>query len=275
MRLALPAYHRLHPMLMRIASYSGNIVFRFVRYMGALFLLLGRTFYHIFTPPFKSYRILSQAKRVGPGSFFISSLVAFFIGMIMALQMAYLMLEMSAEIYIPSVVAVSLTRELAPVLTALIVAGRVGAGITAEIGSMTVTEQVDALRAFGVNPVRYLVVPRFLGLIIMLPVLTVFADLIGILGGYVICVYKLYMSPTLYLTMVTEALTVKDIVTGLIKTIFFGGIIALVGCQQGLNVESGAEGVGRTTTLSVVISFILIIIADGFFTILFYFILRI
>ncbi|MCK5180361.1 MAG: ABC transporter permease [Candidatus Omnitrophica bacterium] len=262
-------------MLTNIVFYSGNIIFRFIRYVGELTLLFGRTLYHIFTPPFKMYRVLSQAKRIGPGSFLIAALVAFFIGMIMALQMAYLMLEMSAEIYIPSVVAVSLTRELAPVLTALIVAGRIGAGITAEIGSMTVTEQVDALRAFAVNPVKYLVVPRFLGLVIMLPILTVFADLVGIMGGFVICVYKLYISPTLYFTMVTEALTVKDIVTGLTKTVCFGAIIALVGCHQGLNVQSGAEGVGRSTTTAVVISFILIIIADCFFTTLFYFILRI
>ncbi|MCK4882112.1 MAG: ABC transporter permease [Candidatus Omnitrophica bacterium] len=252
-----------------------NILYRFVKYVGELTLLFGMTVYHIFTPPVKMYRVLSQAKRIGPGSFLIAALVAFFIGMIMALQMAYLMLEMSAEIYIPSVVAVSLTRELAPVLTALIVAGRIGAGITAEIGSMTVTEQVDALRAFAVNPVKYLVVPRFLGLVIMLPILTVFADLVGIMGGFVICVYKLYISPTLYFTMVTEALTVKDIVTGLTKTICFGAIIALVGCHQGLNVQSGAEGVGRSTTTAVVISFILIIIADCFFTTLFYFILRV
>ena len=236
---------------------------------------MGLTLYHTFTPPFQMYRVLSQAKRVGPGSFLIAALVAFFIGMIMALQMAYQMIAMSAEIYIPSVVAVSLTRELAPVLTALIVAGRVGAGITAEIGSMKVTEQVDALRAFAVNPVKYLVVPRFLGLVIMLPILTVFADLIGIMGGFVICVYKLYISPTLYFTMVAEALTIKDIATGLIKTIFFGATIALVGCHQGLNVESGAEGVGRSTTQSVVISFILIISVDCLFTILFYFIFRV
>lgn len=262
-------------MIANIITYSGNIVFNFVRYVGDLSILFGKTVYHIFTPPFKSYRVLSQAKRIGPGSFLIASLVAFFIGMIMALQMAYLMLEMSAEIYIPSVVAVSLTRELAPVLTALIVAGRIGAGITAEIGSMTVTEQVDALRAFAVNPVKYLVVPRFLGLVIMLPILTVFADLVGMMGGFVICVYKLYISPTLYFTMITEALTVKDIVTGLTKTIFFGAIIALVGCHQGLNVESGAEGVGRSTTIAVVISFILIIIADCFFTTLFYFVFRV
>lgn len=262
-------------MINSIISYSGNIVFRSIRYVGEIFLLLGKTLYHVFTPPFKTYRILSQAKRVGPGSFLVAGLVAFFIGMIMTLQMAYQMIAMSAEIYIPSVVAVSLTRELVPVLTSLIVAGRVGAGITAEIGSMTVTEQVDALRAFAVNPVRYLVVPRFLGLVIMLPVLTVFADLIGMMGGFVICVYKLYISPTLYFAMITEAVTVKDIVTGLIKTVFFGGIIALVGCHQGLNVESGAEGVGRSTTASVVISFLLIITADCLFTAIFYFIFQV
>jgi phospholipid/cholesterol/gamma-HCH transport system permease protein len=262
-------------MMTDIVSYSGGMIFNFIRYVGDLSLLLGKTLYYVFTPPFKIERVLRQAKRIGPGSFLIASLVAFFIGMIMALQMAYLMVEMSAEIYIPSVVAVSLTRELAPVLTALIVAGRIGAGITAEIGSMTVTEQVDALRAFAVNPVKYLVVPRFLGLVIMLPLLTVFADLIGMMGGFVICVYKLFINPTLYFTMIIEALTVKDIVTGLVKTIFFGMIIALVGCHQGLNVQSGAEGVGRSTTTAVVISFILIIVSDCFFTTLFYFILRV
>ena len=262
-------------MLNNVISYSGSIVFRFVRYTGELSHLLGLTLYHIFTPPFQMYRVLSQAKRVGPGSFLVASLVAFFIGMIMALQMAYQMIAMSAEIYVPSIVAVSLTRELVPVLTALIVAGRVGAGITAEIGSMKVTEQIDALRAFAVNPVKYLVVPRFLGLVVMLPILTVFADIIGILGGFVIFVYKLYISPTLYFTMIAEALTVKDVVTGLVKTIFFGATIAIVGCHQGLNVKSGAEGVGKSTTASVVISFLLIITIDCFFTTVFYFIFQV
>ena len=248
------------------------MAYRFISYIGELSLLGGRTFYWALVPPFKIGRILAQSKRVGPGSFFIASLVAFFIGMIMSLQMAYQMVELSAEIYIPSIVAISITRELAPVLTALIVAGRVGAGMTAELGTMTVTEQVDALKAFAVNPVKYLVVPRFLALVIMLPVLTIFSDVIGILGGFVICVYKLFISPSLYWTMVIQALTAKDILTGLCKTIVFGAIIALVGCHQGLNVDSGAEGVGKATTQSVVVSFILIIMADCLFTTMFYFI---
>lgn len=261
-------------MLNSVVAFSGGFIFRFVRYIGEITMLLVRTVRLIFVPPVKWSRVLAQSKRVGPGSFFIAALVAFFIGMIMALQMAYQMTKLSAEIYIPNVIAVSLTRELAPVLTALIVAGRIGAGITAEVGSMVVTEQVEALRAFAVNPIKYLVVPRFLALILMLPILAVFADLIGLVGGFVICVFKLYISPTLYFTMVAQAVETKDIMTGLLKTVFFGAIIALVGCHHGLNVRSGAEGVGKSTTLSVVVSFILIIMADCFFTTIFYFIFQ-
>lgn len=194
--------------------------------------------------------------------------------MIIALQMAYQMVKLGAELYIPNVVAVSMTRELAPVLTALIVAGRVGAGIAAEIGSMAVTEQVDALKAFAVNPVKYLVVPRFFGLVLMLPVLVIFADLVGILGGYVICVYKLGITPALFLNNVTNAVDPQDIITGLVKTVFFGAIIALVGCHQGLHVKGGAEGVGKATTVAVVISFILIIMTDCLFTTIFFFIFK-
>jgi len=257
--------------MLNLVLYSGNLVTRLVSYVGNLTILLGKTLYLSIVPPFKGERILIQAKRVGPESFAISALVAFFIGMIIALQMAYQMVKLSAEMYIPNVVALSLTRELAPVLTALIVAGRIGASITAEIGSMTVTEQIQALRAFAVNPIKYLVVPRFIALIIMLPILTVFADLIGILGGFVICVYKLGITPSMYFSMVGEALVVKDIMTGLVKAVSFGAIIALVGCLQGFNIEGGSEGVGKATTVSVVISFILIIMADALFTTLFYF----
>jgi len=245
-----------------------------IQQIGALTALLVQTLGLIFVPPLKIERILTQAKRVGPGSWFISCLIAFFIGMIMSLQMAYQMKQLSAEIYIPGVVAVALARELGPVLTALIVAGRMGAGITAEIGSMVVTDQVDALRAFAVNPVKYLVVPRFLALVIMLPILTVFADLIGLWGAYAICVFKLDITPALFYSMVGQTLDVSDVTTGLIKTVFFGAIIALVGCYQGFKVTGGAEGVGKATTISVVISFILIIMADCMFTTLFYFIFK-
>jgi len=262
-------------MLKKFFLLTNNAFYDFIRSSGQLAMLFFDTVCLSFSSPLKGHRILTQMLRVGPGSFFIAALVAFFIGIIMSLQMAYQMVELSAEIYIPSVVAISLTRELAPVLTALIVAGRFGAGITAEIGSMVVTEQVDALKAFAVNPVKYLVVPRFLALVVMLPTLTVFSDLIGLLGSFILCVHKLNINPHLFVTMVLDALTTKDILTGLIKTISFGIIIAIVGCQQGFNVRSGAEGVGRATTSAVVLSFILIIIADCLFTTVFYFIFKV
>ena len=245
------------------------------RYLGQLAILWSQTIVLALTPSFKGRRSLIQANRIGPGSFLISALVAFFIGMIMALQMAYQMVQLSAQTLIPKVISVALTRELAPVLTALIIAGRVGAGIAAEIGSMTVTEQVDALRAFAVNPVKYLVVPRFIGLVLMLPVLAMLADIIGIWGGYLVCVYKLGISHEMFWKMVFSALTMKDIVTGLVKTIFFGMIIAIVGCHQGLIVRGGAEGVGRATTTAVVRSFILIIMTDCMITFVFYFLLNV
>jgi phospholipid/cholesterol/gamma-HCH transport system permease protein len=248
-----------------------SVVEGYLRYVGDLSVLFLRIIIAAVTPPFSVYRILSQARRVGPGSFVIAALVALFVGMIIALQMAYMMLKLSAEIYIPNVIAVSLTRELGPVLTALIVAGRVGAGITAEIGTMVVTEQVDALKAFAANPVRYLAVPRFLALAGMLPVLTIFAVFVGIFGGFLICNFKLSISSHMYWSMVADSLAIKDIVTGLTKTVFFGMIIATVGCFEGLNVKGGADGVGRATTLSVVRSFILIIMFDCLFTFVFYF----
>lgn len=255
-------------------SRVGSMVFDHFRYIGQLVILFGQTISCIFSTPLNGYRFLSQARRVGPGSFFISSLVAFFVGMIISLQMAYMMVRLSAEIYIPNVIAVSLTREMGPVLTALIVAGRIGAGITAEIGAMMVTEQVDALRAFAVDPVRYLVVPRFLALVLMLPILTLFAVLVGIFGGFLICTFKLSINTHTYWSMVTDSLVLKDILTGLLKPFFFGMIIAVVSCFEGLNVQGGADGVGKATTLSVVRSFIFIIMFDCIFTFIFYFLLN-
>jgi len=249
----------------------GRQTLTFFAYLGGLSILALETTFWIFVPPIKKERIFEQAKQIGLDSLFIVSLVAFFTGMILALQTAYLMKKLSSEIYIASIIALSLTRELGPVLTALIVAGRSGAAITAEIGTMTVTEQVDALKTLATNPVKYLVVPRFLALTLMLPVLTIYADLIGIFGGYLIGVNRLSISPSMYMATTFDTLVNKDIVTGLIKTVFFGMIISLVACYEGLNVEGGAEGVGKSTTKSVVTTFIFIIVADCFFTALFYF----
>ena len=250
----------------------GNKVMTFFSFMGGLTNLAYNAFYQSFIPPFKKYRVVEQIKKSGYDSLPIVSLVSLFIGFIFALQMAYFMQRLGSEIYIASLVALALVRELGPVITALVVAGRVGAAITAELGSMQVTEQIDALETLAVNPIKYLVVPRFLALALVMPLLTLYADAIGIFGSYLICVYKLGISSNMYIRFTFDALLFKDLFTGLFKTIFFGIIIALVSCYEGFNVEGGAEGVGQATMRSVVTTFILIIIADCFFTALFYFI---
>ncbi len=250
----------------------GRHLISFMYFLGGLTNLTLKTIYLSFVPPYKKERILEQANKAGVDSLPLVSLIALFIGFIFALQTAYFMQRIGSELYIASMVALSIVRELGPVITALVVAGRVGAAITAEIGSMQVTEQIDALETFATNPVKYLVVPRFIALSITVPLLTLYANAVGILGSYVICVYRLGISSSLYLRVTFEALWYKDIYTGLIKTIFFGMIIALVSCYEGFNVRGGAEGVGRATTRSVVFSFILIIVADCIFTALFYFI---
>jgi phospholipid/cholesterol/gamma-HCH transport system permease protein len=216
--------------------------------------------------------IVDQMEKVGVSSLPLVFLTALFTGMVLALQSAYQLQRLSAETYIGSLVALSMTRELGPVLTALVIAGRVGASITAEVGTMRVTEQIDALQALSTDPVRYLAVPRLVALLFMLPVLTLYADLIGILGGYLVGVYKLGIGSSLYMNMTWDPLRLKDVFTGLFKSGIFAAIIATIACYEGFETSGGAEGVGRATTLSVVISFILIIAADCFFTALFYFV---
>lgn len=256
----------------RVLELLGKRFMEFIRYAGGASILLGETLFWIPMPPLRRRQILEQMSKIGVDSLPIVSLISLFTGMVLALQSAYQMQKISAEMYIASLVALSMTRELGPVLTALIVAGRVGASITAELGTMTVTEQVDALETLATNPVKYLVVPRFLALLIMIPLLTLYANVIGGFGGYIIGVYKLNISHAMYMKMTWEPLKYKDVFTGLIKSFFFAVIICIVACYEGLTTEGGAEGVGRATTSSVVISFILIIASDCFFTALFYFI---
>jgi phospholipid/cholesterol/gamma-HCH transport system permease protein len=236
-----------------------------------MFNLFVGTIFQVFVPPFRRKELFIQMYKVGVLSLPIVFLVSLFTGMVLALQSAYQLTKMSAQIYISSLVALSMVRELGPVLTALVIAGRVGASITAELGTMKVTEQIDALETLAANPVRYLVVPRLLALCIMLPLLTVYADFIGIIGGYFIGVYKLLIGPAIYMKMTFDPLEFKDIFTGLFKSLVFAVIVSTVSCYEGFRTEGGAEGVGKATTFSVVASFILIIAADCLFTALFYF----
>ena len=216
--------------------------------------------------------VTDQMNKVGVDSFPLVFLTALFTGMVLALQSAYQLQKLSAQNYIGSLVALSMTRELGPVLTALVIAGRVGAAITAELATMRVTEQIDALETLSTDPVKYLAVPRMVALLIMLPILTIYADMVGILGGYLVGVYKLGIGSRMYMNMTWDPLRVKDVLTGLFKSGVFAAIISSIACFEGFGSSGGAEGVGRSTTLSVVISFILIITADCFFTALFYFV---
>lgn len=243
-------------------------------YMGGVIILLIETLFWSFIPPLRKRQLFDQMYKIGVSSLPIVFLTAMFTGMVLALQSAYQMQRISAQMYIASLVALSMVRELGPVLTALVVAGRVGAAITAELGTMKVTEQIDALETLATNPIKYLVVPRFLAMLLMLPLLTIYADFVGMLGGYIVGVFKLHISPNMYLNMTTNPLALKDVYTGLLKSVIFAVIIAIVSCYEGFRTSGGAEGVGRSTTLSVVTSFILIIAADCVFTALFYFIGR-
>ena len=244
----------------------------FIKSIGELVILLYQAVRWIFIPPFRKKEIIDQMNKIGVMSLPIVSLTAIFTGMVLALQSAYSLRQFQAQMYVSGLVAVSMARELGPVLTALAVAGRVGAAITAELGTMKVTEQIDAFQTLATNPVRYLVTPRLLAAFVMLPVLTIYSDIVGMLGGYLVAVTKLGINSHMYIRMTWDTLVFKDVYTGLIKSLFFGVIIAIVGCYQGFNTSGGAEGVGQATTTSVVTSFILIIAADCLFTALFYFV---
>jgi phospholipid/cholesterol/gamma-HCH transport system permease protein len=220
--------------------------------------------------PVRFRAAIVQMEEVGVKSIPIVFLVSFVIGIILVLQTAYQLEKFGAIDFAASLAAVALTREMAPLLTAIVVAGRVSAAYTAELGTMLVTEEILALEVMAISPVAYLVVPRFLAMLIMLPCLTVLADLIGIIGGYVVGTTAVGISSVTYIEKTIDGLLLKDIITGLTKSVVFAGIIALVGCYMAFVVRGGAEGVGKSTMISVVTSLICIILADCIFTTIFY-----
>jgi phospholipid/cholesterol/gamma-HCH transport system permease protein len=240
-----------------------------VEYLGGLAALVADSITATFTRPFYSQEVLRQMDELGVKSLSITGITALFTGMVLALQSAYSLEAFGGKQFIGRVVSLSLVRELGPVLTALMVGGRVGSGITAELGSMTVTEQVDALRAMAISPIRRLVVPRMLATVVMMPVLSAIADLLGILGGMGIAIVSLQVSAGDYLTSIWQQLAISDIGSGLAKTVFFGLEIAAIGSYNGLQVEGGAASVGRATTRTVVLASICVLISDFFLTKLF------
>jgi phospholipid/cholesterol/gamma-HCH transport system permease protein len=205
-------------------------------------------------------------EEVGVRSIPVVLITAVSTGMVLALQSHTGFKRFNAESLVGTVVALSMTRELGPVLTALIVAGRAGAAMAAELGTMRVTEQIDALSTMAANPIKYLVVPRLLAGMLMLPILTIFSDAVGIAGGYFVAVQVLNVNPVIYLRRTTDFLEYDDIYGGLLKAFVFGMIIATVSCYKGFNTQGGAEGVGKATTGAVVLSSMLILISDYFLT---------
>jgi len=229
-------------------------------------LLLVISLRRAFTPPRYIIDTLLQMDVIGVGSLPIVLLTGFFTGGVLALQ-SYRTLSTFGEVGIlGQVVALSVVRELGPVLTALMVAGRISSGIASELGSMLVSEQIDAMRAFGTDPIRKLVLPRLFATLTTLPVLTILADFLGMLGGFFISFSTVHLSSREYWSSVYQSLTFQDVTQGLLKPFFFAVVIAMVGCYHGLNTTGGTEGVGRSTTQAMVVASVLILVLDFFIT---------
>ena len=212
--------------------------------------------------PFYFRDAVDQMDYAGAGSLLIILLVALFIGMALSLQLSAELSRLGLGMYTGRVIGISITREIGPVLAALVFAGRVGSGVASELGSMILGHQVDTLRAFGVDPIKKLVTPRILGAVVMLPALTVIGDAVSLLGGYFITLFVTQQSGAFYWSSILEVLTYGNILAGSAKPFIFGTIIACISCHMGLSTKGGALGLRRTTTRAVVLSFIMIIVAD-------------
>jgi phospholipid/cholesterol/gamma-HCH transport system permease protein len=234
--------------------------------LGGLVRLAGNTLRRTLRRPFEADLWLEQLYQLGVRSLTITNVTLLFTGMVLAIQTAYSLGAYGGRAFVGDILALSVVRELGPVLTALMVAGRVGAGITAELGSMAVTEQIDALRALAADPVRKLVVPRVGALVLILPFLTILADTIALFGGLLMSVIEVGQTRVYYLSHVYGALSVRDIASGVGKTVFFAFFIGIIACFNGIGARGGADGVGKATTNTVVVSSIAVIISDFFLT---------
>jgi phospholipid/cholesterol/gamma-HCH transport system permease protein len=252
---------------MRLFEAIGRVLLRVLEEFGRSFQMLGRVAAWAPRPPYDVPELLRQMVRVGVDSVPVVFVTTLFTGMVMALQTFNGFARFHAESLVGSVVALSLTRELSPVLTGLMVTGRVGSAMAAELGTMRVTEQIDALTALATEPVQYLIVPRVAASILMLPLLVVMGDAVGIYGGYFVAVQLLGANPVSYIDNSFKYLYVgDDIVSGIIKAAVFGLIFSLIACVRGYYTEGGAEGVGRSTTRAVVSGSLTILVADFFLT---------
>lgn len=255
---------------MNFLAAVGRAFLVFLEATGKLALFTSVAISHCFRPPFYPRQLLRQMIDIGYYSLPVVGLTALFTGMVLALQSYSGFARFQAEGAIATVVVLSITRELGPVLAGLMVAGRIGAAMAAEIGTMRVTEQIDALSTLSTNPFKYLIAPRLIAGLTMLPILVLIADIIGVFGGFLVSVYRLDFNPSSYLQRTWEFLTVIDVVSGLVKAAVFGFVIALMGCYFGHNSKGGAQGVGQATTNAVVAASILILVTNYLITGIFF-----
>jgi phospholipid/cholesterol/gamma-HCH transport system permease protein len=252
--------------MIRFLASIGALALAFLGGTGRLVLFAGRALATIFVPPYSPRLIVRQFVYIGYYSLPVVGMTALFTGMVLALQSYTASSRFNAESTVATIVVLSITRELGPVIAGLMVAGRVGAAMAAEIGTMRVTEQIDALTTLSTDPLRYLVLPRLMAGLLTLPLLVLVADIVGVFGGYLVAIYKLDFNAASYLTQTDQYLKTNDVVSGLVKAAVFGFIVALMGCYQGYYSRGGAEGVGQATTYAVVSASILILISDYFLT---------
>ncbi|HEV8659545.1 MAG TPA: ABC transporter permease [Thermoanaerobaculia bacterium] len=250
----------------RVFDRIGRVFLRLFEQTGLWFRMLWRTMMWAIRPPFEVHEWLRQMVRVGVDSIPVVFLTAMFTGMVLALQTYNGFQRVHAENFVGSVVALAMLRELSPVLVGLMVTGRVGSSMAAEIGTMRVTEQIDALKALATEPVHYLFVPRVIAGILMLPLLVILGDALGIGGGYLVGVKLMRANPVIYEQNTYQFLQMKDIWSGVIKASVFGLILTLTGCVRGYYTSGGAEGVGRATTNAVVSASLIILLSDFFLT---------
>ncbi len=250
----------------RLLEAVGQRTMHLFEEVGRFFFILSSTLYWMFRRPFDGRQWVRQMVRVGVDSLPVVGLTALFTGMVLALQTYRGFERFHAEAYVGSVVSLSLTRELAPVLAALMIAGRIGSSLAAELGSMRVTEQIDALYAMATEPIHYLIVPRVAATTLMLPFLVAFADGLGVFGGYSVAVGLMGANPVVYWEKTFQFLDLNDVFSGLVKAAVFGLILSVTGCTKGFFTTGGAEGVGRSTTAAVVMASLVILVSDFFLT---------
>lgn len=246
----------------------GKKLIRFVELVGDMLILLGQTFYFFKEAPRNMASIFTQMAIIGYETLPVAAVMAFFVGMVLALQTGVELQKYGGQNIIGAIVGHSMVRELGPVMTSFLVAGRAGSAMAAELGVMKVYEEIDALKTLDINPVRYLAMPRMIACLICVPALVVYSDCIGIIGGAIISNLhpKIFVSYATYYDSLTDALKLKEVGNGLIKSVVFGGIISLVCCYIGFQTSGGARGIGQSTTRSVVLSFMMILVADYFLT---------